>query len=253
MSNVERWQTVLSGSLRVSHTDDAAIGRMLFFSFLFHAILSSLFFKFGSFTEPVPPLLYHYQVTLVSPRALPRSTVAIQPLTPPSPEIITPKETPLVETPATEAIHIPRPKLLYKTEGVKTLPSNDPPLLPPAPPIPTETHEAISPALTMDLSALERIKNPLYLKNVENKISGKWFPPPRSHSNETIHAIVKFLVHQNGSIGLVEIETSSGDRFFDQAAMRAIYTASPFPPLPPSYQDSPLYFHFNFTLRTGLQ
>jgi TonB family protein len=94
-------------------------------------------------------------------------------------------------------------------------------------------------------------KFPFYLKNIENKISGQWSPPPVLLQEEIVGAIVQFNVTRRGSIESVEIEKSSGNSQFDQAALRAVYNANPLPPLPEGLSEDPLKVHFSFTLQRG--
>lgn len=94
-------------------------------------------------------------------------------------------------------------------------------------------------------------KFPYYLKSIENKISGQWSPPPALLQEELVGAIVQFNVTRRGIIESVEIEKSSGNSQFDQAALRAVYNASPLPPLPDGLTDDPLKVHFSFTVQRG--
>ena len=94
-------------------------------------------------------------------------------------------------------------------------------------------------------------KFPYYLKNIENKISGQWSPPPALLEEEMVGAIVQFNVTRRGSIESVEIEKSSGNSQFDEAALRAVYNANPLPPLPDGLTDDPLKVHFSFTVQRG--
>lgn len=94
-------------------------------------------------------------------------------------------------------------------------------------------------------------KFPYYLKSLENKISGQWSPPPVLLDSQIVGAIVQFNVTRRGSIESVEIEKSSGNSQFDQAALRAVYNANPLPPLPEGLSEDPLKVHFSFTLQRG--
>ncbi|MDC4223870.1 MAG: TonB family protein [Candidatus Manganitrophus sp.] len=94
-------------------------------------------------------------------------------------------------------------------------------------------------------------KYPYYLKSLENKISGQWSPPPVLLEEEVVGAIVQFHVTRRGSIESVEIEKSSGNSQFDQAALRAVYNANPLPPLPEGLSEDPLKVHFSFSVQKG--
>ncbi len=92
---------------------------------------------------------------------------------------------------------------------------------------------------------------PGYLQIMENKISGQWTPPPISMQGEGAGAIIQFNVRKDGRIESVEIEKSSGNKFFDLAAMRAISQAHPLPPLPEDLNEERLTVHFSFTVQKG--
>src|SRR5579884_530540 len=126
---------------------------------------------------------------------------------------------------------------------------------PPAAPItPASKQEASNPPMIATGSASSNaslFRFPYYLKSIENKISGQWAPPPALLQQEIVGVIVQFNVTRRGSIESVEIEKSSGDRQFDQAALRAVYNASPLPPLPDGLTEDPLKVHFSFTVQRG--
>lgn len=59
-------------------------------------------------------------------------------------------------------------------------------------------------------------------------------------------------VQRDGSIARMPmIEKSSGNTLYDQAAVRAVMEASPFPKLPPEWAGNLLRLHINFELRRG--
>ena len=92
---------------------------------------------------------------------------------------------------------------------------------------------------------------PSYLQNMENKISGQWTPPGLALQEEGVGAIIRFNVTKEGRIEAIEVEKSSGNNQFDQAAMRAVYAAAPLPPLPEGLNEDRLNVHFSFTLQKG--
>jgi len=91
-----------------------------------------------------------------------------------------------------------------------------------------------------------RFAFPGYLQRIDSKIRWQWAPPPVSPDEDDL--VVRFDIRKNGDIDKtsVVVEESSGNTFFDQAALRAVYAAHPFPPLPDAYSDSTLtvYMHF---------
>jgi protein TonB len=61
--------------------------------------------------------------------------------------------------------------------------------------------------------------------------------------------IVTFVIRRDGSASDVRLEQSSGDKALDYSAMRAIYEAAPFPPLPAGYERNDARIEFWFQLK----
>ena len=61
--------------------------------------------------------------------------------------------------------------------------------------------------------------------------------------------IVTFRIRRDGSSSDVRLEQSSGNKALDYSAMRAVYEASPFPPLPQAYERSDARIEFWFQLK----
>lgn len=73
---------------------------------------------------------------------------------------------------------------------------------------------------------------PPYLLIVRDKVERNWNPPPGAKGAQVK---VLFKVLRMGRVGEVKLVESSGNFYFDQAAMRAILASSPFPPLPEGF------------------
>ena len=84
-----------------------------------------------------------------------------------------------------------------------------------------------------------------YLALILSKISQNWNNPYQG-KRETVRAQVYFRIDKNGKLQEVKIENSSGDAIFDQSALRAVYEAKVFPPLPEEMKLSTLGVHFEF-------
>ncbi|MFZ3091009.1 MAG: TonB family protein [Nitrospirota bacterium] len=86
--------------------------------------------------------------------------------------------------------------------------------------------------------ASDNFKFPYYELSLRNKIERNWSPPPLIKGSSW----VRVVIGRNGRVVTTEIFESSGNTFFDQAALRAIYLSDPFPPLPDNYFGSTLMF-----------
>jgi len=83
-----------------------------------------------------------------------------------------------------------------------------------------------------------------YIRTVHAKITDKW----AGRALPGQQPVAVFDINRDGRISGLAIKKSSGNSYYDQAALRAITEAAPFPPLPSEY-DGPalgveLGFHF---------
>jgi TonB family protein len=86
-----------------------------------------------------------------------------------------------------------------------------------------------------------------YLAALRSRIQSNWEPPYQAaRSSISRKALIYFKVQRNGEISDVVIESGSGDRLFDQAALRAVTLANPLPPLPFDFPERALGVHFEF-------
>lgn len=81
-----------------------------------------------------------------------------------------------------------------------------------------------------------------YLRQVQSKIGERWDP----HARDGSQPQVVFEISRDGRIRGLAVEKTSGNPLYDQAAMRAITEAAPFPPLPDEFKESMLRVHLGF-------
>lgn len=81
-------------------------------------------------------------------------------------------------------------------------------------------------------SSSGEFKFPQYLMVIRQNIERNWNPPPGAVG---MKAKVQFTVLRSGRVGDAKLEASSGNFYFDQAAVRAILLSSPFPPMPDGF------------------
>lgn len=81
-------------------------------------------------------------------------------------------------------------------------------------------------------STTSEFQFPPYLAIVRDKVERYWNPPP---GVKGARVKVMFRVLRTGRVGEAKLMESSGNFYFDQAAMRAILASSPFPPLPEGF------------------
>ena len=86
-----------------------------------------------------------------------------------------------------------------------------------------------------------------YVLLIRDKVSDNWYTSLISSAiSGTVRAVVYFRILRNGQITDLKIEESSGIKSFDLSALRAIYSAAPFPPLPSGFEGEYLGVHFIF-------
>jgi TonB family protein len=78
----------------------------------------------------------------------------------------------------------------------------------------------------------EDFKFPQYLATIRGKIEQNWNPPPGIRGTK---AKVQFRVVRSGRVADAKLQESSGNFYFDQAAVRAILLSSPFPEMPDGF------------------
>jgi TonB family protein len=86
-----------------------------------------------------------------------------------------------------------------------------------------------------------------YCGVLQDKLSREWKPPPVS-AQGPVQAVVVFTINRDGRVDNVSLERSSGNFYFDQAALRAVMSA-PLPPPPHTLTNSTLRVHAPFTLQ----
>jgi TonB family protein len=213
----------------------------VFFSFFLHAslIALALFIYYMALTPKikVPPF---YQVKLVglpaeSQPVPARETAQPAPKAENKPRESKPRQQPAKKAaPKTATAAIPEfsPRK-PKPEKPATEPAEQEPV--PSPPsAPAAKTGGKSEGVAVSAGAgSEDFKFPPYLAIIRDKIESHWNPPPGAVQGAK--AKIQFTVLRSGRVGEVKLQDSSGNFYFDQAAVRAILLSSPFPPMPEDF------------------
>jgi TonB family protein len=121
---------------------------------------------------------------------------------------------------------------------------------PPAAPAPVGQvtgSTAGSGALTLDVSDFPHA---WYLRQVLRKVEEQWQRQGLTQEPAQKPMVV-VEIQRNGTIPMPRVEKTSGNAFYDQAALRAIMDASPFPELPRDWPKPVLRVMFRFDLKQG--
>ncbi len=117
----------------------------------------------------------------------------------------------------------------------------------PAPPVPTGVPTgSVSGAGVRTLEVTD-FPHAWYLRQVLAKVQDAWQRQPLS-SEPNQKPLVVVEIQRDGSFAMPRIEKSSGNAFYDQAALRAIMDARPFPRLPEDWGRPSLRVMFTFDL-----
>ena len=96
---------------------------------------------------------------------------------------------------------------------------------------------------------LPSIKSKLneYYNIVWTKIKGEW-TMPENHLRGMVDSetVIVIKIERNGKIQKTWFEKKSGNDFYDQMAMQAIYKAEPFPPIPGGIEEDTLEIGIRF-------
>jgi len=178
-----------------------------------------------------------------------------------------PRERPIREAPRLPEPSLPRPSLPPRSSLVRSGEKELPPLssssgavrperaqrterpvesrpAPPAPRgLPTGSPTGAG-ALAIDASDFPYA---WYLRQVLQKVQTEW-QRQNLRNDPTQRPLVMVEIQRDGSIRAPRIEQTSGNVVYDQAALRAIVEASPFPPLPQDWSRPSLRVMFRFDL-----
>jgi TonB family protein len=72
----------------------------------------------------------------------------------------------------------------------------------------------------------------VYYAMIWSRIKRGWALPQGILPGDVLEAVIDVTILRSGAVTEVNFEKRSGNRFFDDSALKAIRKASPFPPLP---------------------
>jgi TolA protein len=90
-----------------------------------------------------------------------------------------------------------------------------------------------------------------YYALIWSRIKSQWALPRGILQSDNLEAIIDVKILRDGTVSRLEIEKSSGNRYFDQSAVKAVRKASPFPALPAWIQDTTAEFGIKFHSSEG--
>ncbi len=97
---------------------------------------------------------------------------------------------------------------------------------------------ASSPAVASRGHVGMNMKMRVYYSLIWSKVRQEWVLPEGILHDDNLVAIIDAKILRNGKVDDVGFEKRSGNRYFDESAIKAIRKASPFPPLPEWIKDN---------------
>ncbi len=85
-----------------------------------------------------------------------------------------------------------------------------------------------------------------WAEKVIAKVKGNWIVPLAAKLGFKGVSVIYLVIERDGRVSFLAVERPSGIKVFDQAALNAIKSSSPFPPLPPDFPLPNLKAHFFF-------
>ena len=110
-----------------------------------------------------------------------------------------------------------------------------------------KTHEAASASGRSTMSDAEvNSQTNEYIEAVWSRVKQNWTIPQSLLPEKNITTIIEVKISRSGALQYAGFETRSGNRYFDDSALRAVKKSSPFPPLPYWVRDSNIEIGIRF-------
>jgi TonB family protein len=198
----------------------------VFLSFVLHVLIALVVVSLYITTTPKIHQPHSYQVMLVGlPADIPESPVEETPPVLPKEELVPKKEQKTAPKPVKK-----EPKKNSVPEFAEEKPKPAPEQAKPAE-TPGEPQKGTTTGPVTVTPSQEDFKFSWYLTLIREKIGRNWRPPPDARDAKVK---VIFTVNRSGWVDDVnlDVDHSTGTFGFKQAAIRAIRSSNPFPPLP---------------------
>ncbi|MBN2396838.1 MAG: TonB C-terminal domain-containing protein [Deltaproteobacteria bacterium] len=233
--------TFVMEGLEKNHDTGAGLNNMVVLSFLLHALILSIIFFSPSLPDPKWTFGPTYMVDLVSP---PSSSVEVRSSEEISREVVgmNRKNHSMVmkkevgedlRIPAREAKPLKKEPEAVDTaiKGIKkrvaaSTPGDASTTAPPA--AATSGSRPVASPSHSELNIQMRV----YYSVVWSMIKEKWALPEGILNNSDLEAVIEVKILKNGSVASLTFEKQSGNRYFDESALKAIKKVEKFPPLP---------------------
>ncbi len=135
------------------------------------------------------------------------------------------------------------PKLVEPKPQVQTVPKTE--SKPEPKPKPTSGNQVKRMGLGARIEGADALGYSYYLNAILARIAENWFDPYLGEARR-ISTTMVFVIERDGSLRDIQVEKSSGDQVYDNAAERALKVLDRLPPLPPEFKGPRLKLHLEF-------
>lgn len=108
----------------------------------------------------------------------------------------------------------------------------------------TETASASARPAISDAEISAQTNN--YIEAVWSRVKQNWTMPQTLTPDKNITAIISVKISRSGALEYAGFEKRSGNRYFDDSALRTVRKSSPFPPLPRWVSDNSIEIGIRF-------
>lgn len=85
-----------------------------------------------------------------------------------------------------------------------------------------------------------------YIASVWSRVKQNWTIPQTLMPDKNIMTVIHVKISRNGNLEYMDFEKRSGNRYFDDSALRAVKKSGPFPPLPYWIRDKSIEIGIRF-------
>lgn len=225
---------------------ESGAGAAIFVSLVLHGILSALaVWSAWHATVQQTPSVINIRLARPAPAAE---------MTPAAPAVTAPQAAPLQQPAPPKVVEKPKPEkktVPFSPFGKSTKKGREEsprPTPAPAAPAPAAAPAAAAQDVPIGGAGVTGLEggdfpNTLYIENMKRLIGARWYRPSIGGGAASV---VYFVIQRDGTVRDAKTEVPSGSDAFDRAALSAVVSASPLPPLPFSYSGTYLGVHLKF-------
>ena len=230
--------TFFMEALKKNHDDTTGLNNMIVFSFLLHALILSIIFFSPSMPSPRWTFGPSYMVDLVS---LPSTAVDVRSSEEIPREVLSMDRrghSTVMKKEAGTDLGVPvREAKTHKKEAARVSTAIESmkkkassPAVPPSSAAATEASQPVASSSQPEMN----MQMTVYYSFIWSMIKEQWALPEGILNTSDLETVIEAQILKDGSVAALRFEKQSGNRYFDESALKAIKKVGKFPPLPES-------------------